>query len=160
MKKKLREFQKDSEVRKQNMVSLVYDKLEEAGLIEPDYNTINSYVEYNYSELEKRIETISPTDLHSDYILFAKRRELSESVNRILEKTILKEEEVEQVDIPSLIQDVAGLVSTVSDSLSIVSNYRQQYISNENLKASLDSVSTDLSDLLTKLTGILKFLSK
>jgi len=158
----LNEFQKNSQIRRDNIYSLIVDKFSELGK-GADTEEIYDFIDYNYDKLDKLIDTIDSKELWNYFeefrmnepVIIDEVEDLNHSIS-----TILKEDEkIEKVDMLELLNDITDASSTLSGLYSTLSNYKEVHIDDVEIVKAISELGNGVSLLLKKSASLINFIS-
>ena len=149
----LNEFQKDSQIRRDNMYSLIVDRLAEIGK-GADEEEIYNFIDYTYEILDEVIDIISPQDLWNNFMKYKKGEpetiEETESLDHSISNILKEDEKIEKVDMLDLLTDVTDVSSSLSDLYATLSYYKTVHIDDVEIVKALSELGNGVNILLKK----------
>ncbi len=155
MKRKLKEFQTNSDKLKDEMFTKVVNKLEESGLLNPNTESVYSFIEYNYILLKEKIDILSNSEVQDFYLDFVGWQGLNESLVNFLKEA----EEVEELPKDQIADTLAQISSSLTESMPLLVKVNNTYIKDENLRQSLKDLTLSLSNSLQKATKLIDYVT-
>ena len=155
MKRKLKEFQANSDKLKDEMFTKVVNKLEESGLLNHNTESVYSFIEYNYILLKEKIDILSSSELQDFYLDFVGWQGLNESLVNFLKEA----EEVEELPKDQIADTLAQISSNLTESMPLLVKVNNTYIKDENLRQSLKDLTLSLSNSLQKATKLIDYVT-
>ena len=149
----LNEFQKDSQIRRDNMYSLIVGRLAEIGK-GADEEEIYNFIDYTYEILDEVIDIISPQDLWNNFMKYKKGEpetiEETESLDHSISNILKEDEKIEKVDMLDLLTDVTDVSSSLSDLYATLSYYKTVHIDDVEIVKALSELGNGVNILLKK----------